>query len=319
MSKLTRRQLASLCCAASSAAALTAGCRGQAGHPAGAELTGRAPPSSGLGERWVPTVCGECPLGCCLRLRIVAGQAVWLEGGGSPWNGSGTCPAAQAAIESVYHPERLSGPLRRIGRRGAGQFERIGWAEAIRLLAEKLFELRGGGRPQALLLLDGSGRTSTAQLWSRFMQAFGSPNYIRLRPAAELTMLAAVASVMGQERLPAVDWPRVRTVLAFGRLPLHGNAAFAHQLFSGEQPAGRKIVLASPHCIGADTKADWWLAIKPGSYPALAYGLAHVLIRDGLIDLAFVAERATGFDDADRGGGERAGSVPGLARTVLAN
>jgi thiosulfate reductase/polysulfide reductase chain A len=104
-------------------------------------------------ESIVPTVCLMCPAGCGMNGRVVNGKLVKLEGNPlHPVNQGVLCPKGQAATELLYNPDRVPGPLRRRGARGAGDWEPIPWESALSLVAQRLARLREGGHPQTLCL-----------------------------------------------------------------------------------------------------------------------------------------------------------------------
>jgi thiosulfate reductase/polysulfide reductase chain A len=83
-------------------------------------------------EVWRSTICQQCQAGCGLLVRVVDGRAVKIEGNPlHPSNKGKICPKAQAGLQVLYDPDRIKGPMRRIGERGSGQWEPISWDEAI--------------------------------------------------------------------------------------------------------------------------------------------------------------------------------------------
>src|SRR5512141_2661829 len=91
----------------------------------------------------VPGVCLLCSSGCGILARVADGNVVKLEGNPMhPVNLGALCPKGQAAPELPYTPARLSGPMQRVGERGAGKWEEISWDQAARTVADRLNELR---------------------------------------------------------------------------------------------------------------------------------------------------------------------------------
>ncbi len=89
--------------------------------------------SSGVNadERWVPSVCLQCPAGCGIMVRVVNGRAVKIEGNPEhPINIGRLCPKGHIGLQILYDPDRIKGPMRRIGKRGEGKWEKISWDEA---------------------------------------------------------------------------------------------------------------------------------------------------------------------------------------------
>jgi len=123
----------------------------------------------------VLSVCDLCPGGCGLRVRRIGERVVKVDGNPlHPVNGGRLCPRGQAAVQSLYHPDRLEGPLRRVGPRGAlRSFERVSWDNALGQIATGLTSLREKGRPESLVLLRGGARRLGSRLAQRFLAAFG--------------------------------------------------------------------------------------------------------------------------------------------------
>jgi len=94
-------------------------------------------------ETWINSSCGQCPAGCGIRVRVVEGRAVKIDGyPDHPINGGGLGPKGQAGLQLLYHPDRIQGPLRRVGPRGAGNWSQISWESAISEIAPALQRLR---------------------------------------------------------------------------------------------------------------------------------------------------------------------------------
>src|SRR3990172_5183701 len=83
-----------------------------------------------LEEKSVPSVCLQCPAGCGILVRVVNGRAVKIEGNPlHPINEGRLCPKGQVGLQILYDPDRIKGPLRRVGERGSGQWQPIIWDE----------------------------------------------------------------------------------------------------------------------------------------------------------------------------------------------
>src|SRR5262245_456829 len=93
---------------------------------------------------WFATVCRECPAGCGVLARNREGRVVKLEGNPDhPVNRGALCVRGQAALQSLYHPDRIAGPM---VREGSGGFKSATWEAAEKLVVEKLTALRGAGK-----------------------------------------------------------------------------------------------------------------------------------------------------------------------------
>jgi len=255
-------------------------------------------------ERWIPTTCGQCPAGCGIRVRVFEGRAVKIEGNPAhPINGGGIGPKGQAGLQLLYHPDRIRGPLERSGPRGSGRWTRITWDTAIERLASELGTVRGTGHPEGLVVIDGEPRGVVPRLWDRFLRAYGSPNHVTHVSTSEGASALAMRWMQGSPELPAYDWPNTGYVLGFGVGLFESWCQTMHMsrasgaLRRGTPGQRAKFVHVASRFSVTAAKADEWIAIEPGTDGALALAIAHVLIRDGLHDRAFVAEHTFGFDD----------------------
>lgn len=262
----------------------------------------------GIEER-LTSVCFTCPARCGLQGRVVDGRLVRLMGNAlHPMSRGGICPRGVAGVQKLYHPERLAGPLVREGSRTAGDWRQVQREEAIDLLSERLMDIRAAGRPEALALLAGYCAGTMNDLWNRFLQSFGSPNYVS--DAYDDGTDSIMSLMHGISRRPSYDLERADLVISFGAplfeawwSPLQAFVSFAGR-GSGE---GRR-----PRFVQVDTRfsrtaarSHEWVGIRLGTHAALALGLAYVLIRDELFDADFIAERVSGFEDFDDSEGRR--------------
>src|SRR5258708_19523417 len=116
---------------------------------------------------WFATVCRECPAGCGVLARNRDGRVVKLEGNPDhPVNRGGLCIRGQAALQGLYHPDRVSGPQRRDG----AIFTSLGWDEALKALGERLTAARGAGKGGGVALVTQLETGSLGALMDRFTQ-----------------------------------------------------------------------------------------------------------------------------------------------------
>src|SRR3954451_15740014 len=106
------------------------------------------------GARVVRAVCPhDCPDTCSMVVTVEDGRAVKLRGAAdSPFTRGFLCQKVARYLDRVYHPERLQWPMKRVGPKGSGQFERIGWDEALDTVARRFAEIAGSANgPEAIL------------------------------------------------------------------------------------------------------------------------------------------------------------------------
>ena len=250
-------------------------------------------------EKSIATSCGQCPAACGVRVRVVEGRAVKVEGNSSsPINEGGIGPRGLCGPQVLYDPDRIRTPLRR---GSDGKLTQATWDEALSAISSELARVRAAGAAQRVGILCGLERGMTRELLQRFAHAYGTPNvYSGFRSGAAPTALAS-GLMQGIEELPAYDWGRARYVLSFGAglLDACHLVAFARAQVRGRQSLTRgrlKIVHVGPARASTGHAADEWHTIRTGTHGAFALGLAHVLVRDGLHAKEFVAERTFGFE-----------------------
>ncbi|MEK6530422.1 MAG: molybdopterin-dependent oxidoreductase, partial [candidate division NC10 bacterium] len=182
-------------------------------------------------------------------------------------------------------------------------------AEALSMLTARLADLRAKGLSHTVAILGGQYRGYRDTLWKRFAEAYGTPNYIRVRclpperPALAHQLMQGVTSPL------AYDLGEAHFILSFGAGlleawlgPVHVSQAFARLRRSGERPRGR-FVQVDPRRSPTAVKADRWVPIVPGTDGILALGIANALIREELYDKEFIERHTVGFEDwADQRG-----------------
>ncbi len=245
-------------------------------------------------EYWSTGVCLQCPSGCGLRIRSVMHWPVKLEGiKDYPINKGRLCPKGQSGLQVLYDPDRIRHPLKRKGKRGDGDWEKISWEEGIGLITEKLKALRQKGRPQSLVVMGGRYRGHMADLMARFMEAYGSPNHLGNPARGSEGILKGHFFTMGVRDFLPIHWEEVNYVLSFGASLLEASRPSLRNLWGyGYLRRGRpgirgKLVQIEPRFSVTASKADQWVPIHPGADGALALGIAHWMIKEKKYDQRF--------------------------------
>lgn len=253
----------------------------------------------------VKSICTLCKGGCGIKVRKVDNRAVKIEGRTDyPVNPGGICPLGMGGLQLLYNESiRFTGPKKRVGPRGSGQFMGITWDEALDLLANRITTLRKNRTPQALAAVDGNPVRSTMSLLiERLTGAIGSPNYVRL-PTMEDTFDMASLLMQGTEGPMAYDFENSDYILSFGSGLLEGWGSPGRVLNAWslwhENPEKKKIKIVQVESRASNTasKADQWVAARPGTEAALALGLCSVIIKEDLHDTEFVNGHCFGFND----------------------
>jgi anaerobic selenocysteine-containing dehydrogenase len=255
-------------------------------------------------ETWVPTVCQQCSGGCGILVRLVGGWPVKIKGNPlHPVNRGTLCPKGEASLQALYNPDRIKGPLRRRGKRGSNQWEEISWDEAIRTVARELMSIREGGDPHTVAIMGGRYRGLMKTLLERFLRTFGSPNYIDNQFLTEQQPVEAMLLAQGLREEPVYDLENANYILSFGTgllesfwSPVQALRAWGH-LRRGKPGVRARIVQIEPRLSITGAKADEWIPINPGTEGALALGIAHMMVKEGLYDSRFIRDHTFGFED----------------------
>ena len=265
--------------------------------------TAEKPNEPGL-EKWVPTVCGQCMGGCGILVRMIDGWAVNIVGNPlHPINRGTLCPKGIAGLQGLYDPDRIRSPLKRSGRRGEGRWQPIEWDEALSAVTESLKKLKQKEEPHRLAVLGGRYRGLMRSLWERFMEAFGSPNYVDNQFQWEGTSIEGLYLTQGIYSPPAYDLENARYILSFSSDLLESywspvQALSAYGYFRRGRPDQRgKLVQIEPRLSITAIKADEWIPIQPGTEGILALGIAHMIIREGLYNKEFITRHTSGFEN----------------------
>jgi anaerobic selenocysteine-containing dehydrogenase/Fe-S-cluster-containing dehydrogenase component len=224
---------------------------------------------------WYASTCTECPTGCGLHVRTREGRAVKLEGNPvHPINQGKLCSRGQAALQGLYNPGRLKGPMAR----GAnGGFQEITWDQAIDRLAAKL-----GPAGNRVAAISGAGRGTFSDLLGDWIGALGG-RVTRYQPFAFEPIRAANRQVFGIDQLAVHDFARANYILSFGADFLEtwpGAIEHARGFAQSHGFARRdvaKFVYVAPRMDLTGLNADEWQMVRPGSEAALALAMANVL------------------------------------------
>jgi anaerobic selenocysteine-containing dehydrogenase len=255
-------------------------------------------------EEFRVSICQQCAGGCGILARVVDGNLVKIAGNPLyPVNQGGLCMKGLAGTQVLYDPDRIRSPLQREGARGSGRWKPVSWEEALRRVAGRLAELRQKGQSHTVAVLGGQYRGLVDGLLRRFADAYGTPNYLRLRCLETDLGPTSGYYLQGLEAPLAYDLERSRYILSFGCNLLESWASTVNQQKAfgrfreragGE---GTQLVMVDPRYSVTAAKADLWLPVTPGTDAALALGLAYIIIQEGRYDAEFVRDRCFGFDD----------------------
>ena len=257
------------------------------------------PPDEGVTPgmaNYYASSCRSCPAGCGILVRMSEGRAKKIEGNPEhPVNKGKLCGRGQAALQELYHPDRVPQPLKRSGPRGSGEFTKITWEEGLDLFAGKLKSLKQEKAADRLALLTPELRGTLAKLTAGFMRSFGSPHHIRYELLGTDWLRAANRQSFGQTSLPYYDVAESRYLLSFGAdfveshlSPVHYGHAFGRMRQGRDTVRGHFTYVGGRLSLTA-ASADRWLPARPGSEGALALGMARLILAESLFDKTALA------------------------------
>lgn len=244
--------------------------------------------------RTARSVCPhDCPSACALDVEIIDAQTIGRVRGAKddPYTAGVICEKVARYAERVHHPDRLTHPLRRVGPKGAGQWQQISWDEALDEVAARFTQIEAEHGPEAIwpyyyagtmghVHRDGIDRLRAAKGYSRQYDTICTgtawPGYI-----AGTGMLGGV----NPEQMAESD-----CVVIWGTNAVHTQINVMTHAMRARKERGAKIVVIDIYKTATMDQADLGLILRPGTDGALAVAVMHVLLREGLADRAYMAK-----------------------------
>ena len=226
-----------------------------------------------VNESTTQIVKSVCSRGQLISVHLRDGKVVKIEG---------DAMGDAAALERLYHPNRLKYPQKRAGERGENKWERVSWDEALATIAEKLNSSKE--KYGAEFVAFGKGyRRPHCDYVSRLANVFGTPNVVAIDNVCYVPTAVADLITHGYDAFPDWDYP-TRCVVWWGR---RGQPSLKE---------GAKLIVVNSLKTEAAAAADVWLQPRPATDLALALGMLNVIVNEGLYDKAFVEKWTVGFD-----------------------
>ncbi|SUD48989.1 Dimethyl sulfoxide reductase DmsA precursor [Nocardia otitidiscaviarum] len=240
----------------------------------------------------------DCPDACSWEVTVADGVAVGLRGNKAhPVTRGALCVKVNRYLEQVDSPDRLRHPLRRVGPKGAGRFERIGWDEALDEIADAVTRITAEFGGEAVWPFHGTGSLGYIQglegfAGRRFFNVLGAslhdPTICSVAGGTGLKYTLGTSGGMDPE-----DFVHSRLILLWGTNPLTSG----HHLWKFIQDSGAYTIAIDPVRTRTAERCDEHLAPLPGTDAALALGLMHVIVSLGAQDDAYLAEHTEGWPE----------------------
>ena len=244
----------------------------------------------------VPTVCPYCAAGCGFYISVEKERATGIEYMPEhPANEGALCSKGNAALEILYHQDRLRHPLKR---KGDG-WTRISWDEALDLIARGIGGTLKKYGPKSIGFLSSSKCTNEEnyliEKMSRLLGSKNIDNCARLCHAPSVVGLNRTLGAAGMTN-PIPDLANSKCLFIIG-----SNLAENHPILSRwihrAKDSGAVVIVADPRRTHTAWMADVFLQLKPGTDVALLNGMAHVMIKEGLINHEYIGKWTRGYEE----------------------
>jgi molybdopterin guanine dinucleotide-containing S/N-oxide reductase-like protein len=259
--------------------------------------------------RVVHTVCShDCPDSCAVLVNVdTNGRAIKLQGDPSqPVTQGFLCGKVAKYLDRVYSPQRILHPLRRKPgvpkgllprERESEAFAQVSWDEALDGIASRLQQISDQFGPEAILPYSYAGTIGVLGYGSmdrRFFHRLGGSQLDRTicSEAGGQAWNLVYGKKLGT---PAEDFRLAKLIVAWGA-NIHGNNVHLWPMVEQARRNGARLIVIDPYKTRTAALADWHIQIRPGTDAALALGMMHVILRDGLEDRAYIAEMTHGVD-----------------------
>ncbi len=239
----------------------------------------------------------DCPDTCALLVTVQDGVATQVRGDPDhPTTAGVLCTKVSRYTERTYHKDRLLHPMKRVGRKGEGRFERISWDEALDIVASRLSEIAARD-PQAILPYSYVGTMGLVQgesMAARFFHKLGASLLDRTICASaggagyKYTIGARIGTDLEQ-------FQNAKLILIWGGNPIASNLHFWMRAQEAKR-RGAKLIAIDPYRSLTAEKCHQHIAPLPGTDAALALGMMHVLIEENLLDHEYIAQYTLGFE-----------------------
>jgi anaerobic selenocysteine-containing dehydrogenase len=267
------------------------------------------------------SVCAlDCPDTCSLLVNVEDGTASKLRGNPDhPVTRGFLCGKVAQYLEREYSPQRLLYPQKRVGKKGEGRFERIGWDEALQTIADKLAGVADEFGSEAIMPYSYAGTMGLLNAHGmdrRFFHRLGASRLDRTicSSAGGAGLTATLGNRYGTE---PEQFSKAKLIIAWGA-NIHGTNVHLWPFIVEAKRNGAKLIAIDPVRTRTAALADQHLRINPGSDMALALGLMHVIIGEKLHNADYIAKFTNGFqaltERARAFDPERVAALTGIAK-----
>ena len=249
-------------------------------------------------ERIVHAACPhDCPDTCAMLVTVADGRVTRVQGDPAhPPTAGALCNKVARYAERTYHAERILHPLRRVGPKGSGRFERVSWDQALTAIATKLKAL-AARNPESIVPYSYAGTMGLVQgegMAGRFFHRLGA-SLLDRTICATAGGEALIATYGARVGMLTEHFDESRLILIWGSNSITSNLHFWMRALEAKR-RGAQLWCIDPRRTDTADKCHRHLAIRPGTDGALALALMHELIRNSWLDDDYIARHVEGFE-----------------------
>ena len=241
-----------------------------------------------------------CHGGCGAVIEVADDKIKNIKGDPeNPMNKGKLCVLGASSLDQVYNSRRLKYPMKRVGKRGEGKWERISWDSAFEEMAAKIKGATNTDGAESIWVGTGTGRHHFPFV-SRFANAIGTPNWCE-PGTAQCFRPRVHGSILTMGQLPICNYTNdvfPELIMFWGHNPIYsgpdGELGFGVKEALTHKP---NIIVVDPRETMLAKRADFWLQLRPGTDDALALAMLNVIISEGLEDTNFVESWCYGFEE----------------------
>lgn len=242
--------------------------------------------------------CHMCFHQCAVIVHVENGRVVKVEPDANrPFHPTRECLRKVAWLDFHNHPKRLNYPLRRKGERGEGKWEQISWGEVIDEIASKVGDIKNSYGTESIAIMGGTAHGLCDYSAWRWGNIFGTPNmFYQGKNCGEAELLAEVATY-GWHTSQTVRPGITKCAIIWGQNPAESFQGMGWKPMIQAKEKGVKVIVVDPRFTKTAEEADLWLQLRPGTDGALALGMIHYIIENGLYEQEFVNKWCKGFEE----------------------
>ncbi len=237
----------------------------------------------------VPTSCFNCEAGCGLLCYFnqETGEIDKIEGNPEhPASRGRNCAKGPATLNQVYDPERVMYPMKRVGERGSGEWERVSWDLALEEIGARIRKAIQEERNNEIMYH--VGRPGETNYTNRVLQAWGVDGHNSHTNICSSNARIGYQSWMGHDR-PSADYANAEVIFLISAHLESGHYFNPHaQRIIEAQSKGATVIVCDPRLSNTGSKADHWLPTWPGTEPFLCLSIIHQMLENGTWNRDFV-------------------------------